>query len=232
MNQFWRTRRNLYYGGHFIEASFGMVFQVCFWERRKLQLVAACASKPIVARYSLALWGTIEVQVCDRNSYYRGGPPQNGSEISTVYGSRNCPCKYIRFGATLRNDRDNFSPSPAFAGLRFQNFRKKRKPGQPPKQICRKPKETRKNLGKPSANWKPAWNLRNPAETLQTPMQKPWKSAETLKTPHKMLGNPAETLRKPCGNPRKLAGNLRKPSETLRKPCGNPRKPLHSPFGN
>ena len=62
------------YGGHFIEASFGMVFQVCFWERRKLQLVAACASKPIVAWYSLALWGTIEVQVCDRNSCYCGGP--------------------------------------------------------------------------------------------------------------------------------------------------------------
>ena len=36
-----------------------VVFQVCFWERRKLQLVAACASKPVVVRYSLASWGTI-----------------------------------------------------------------------------------------------------------------------------------------------------------------------------
>ena len=60
-------RSYTYYGGHFIEASIGMVFQVCFWERRKLQLVAACASKPVVVRYSLASWGTIEVQVCDKN---------------------------------------------------------------------------------------------------------------------------------------------------------------------
>ena len=36
-----------------MEASIGMVFQVCFWERRKLQLVAACASKPVVVRYFL-----------------------------------------------------------------------------------------------------------------------------------------------------------------------------------
>ena len=50
-----------------MEASIGMVFQVCFWERRKLQLVAACASKPVVVRYFLLHVGTIEVQVCDRN---------------------------------------------------------------------------------------------------------------------------------------------------------------------
>ena len=36
-----------------MKASIGMVFQVCFWERRKLQLVAACASKPVVVRYFL-----------------------------------------------------------------------------------------------------------------------------------------------------------------------------------
>ena len=36
-----------------MEASIGMVFQVCFWERRKLQVVAACASKPVVVRYFL-----------------------------------------------------------------------------------------------------------------------------------------------------------------------------------
>ena len=51
----------------------------------------------------------------------------------------------------------------------------------------RKPAETLENF--PQIE-KPARNLRNPAETLQKPMQKPWKSAETLKTPHKMLGNP------------------------------------------
>ena len=49
--QFKKTARN--YGGHFMEASIGMVFQACFWERRKLQLVAACASKPVVVRYFL-----------------------------------------------------------------------------------------------------------------------------------------------------------------------------------
>ena len=31
------------------------VVRTTYWERRKLQLIAACASKPIVARYSLAL---------------------------------------------------------------------------------------------------------------------------------------------------------------------------------
>ena len=36
-----------------MEASIGMVFQVCFWERRKLQVVAACASKPVAVRYFL-----------------------------------------------------------------------------------------------------------------------------------------------------------------------------------
>ena len=132
------------------------------------------------------------------------------------------PCKFVRFGATLRNDRDNFSPSPAFAGLRFQNFRKKRKPGQPPKQICRKPKETRKNLGKSSANWKtcmkPAKPCGNPAETHAKTME----IRRTLKTPHKMSGNPAETLRKPCRNPRKLAGNLRKPFGNPAETQGNP----------
>ena len=51
-----------YYGGHFIDTSIGMVFQVCFWERRKLQLVAAFASKPVVVRYSVASWGIVEAQ--------------------------------------------------------------------------------------------------------------------------------------------------------------------------
>ena len=41
--------------GHFIETSVGIVFQVCFWERRKLQLVAAFAFKPFVVRFSVAL---------------------------------------------------------------------------------------------------------------------------------------------------------------------------------
>ena len=50
---FFNQQGTLNYGGHFIEASFGMVFQVCFWERRKLQLVAACASEPVVVRYFL-----------------------------------------------------------------------------------------------------------------------------------------------------------------------------------
>ena len=36
-----------------MEASIGMVFQLCFWKRRKLQLVAACACKPVVVRYFL-----------------------------------------------------------------------------------------------------------------------------------------------------------------------------------
>ena len=49
----WSSKEE-YYGGHFIETSIGMVFQVCFWERRKLQLVAAFASKPVVVRYSVA----------------------------------------------------------------------------------------------------------------------------------------------------------------------------------
>ena len=57
---FKKTARN--YGGHFIEASIGMVFQVCFWERRKLQLVAAFASKAVVVRYSVASWGIVEAQ--------------------------------------------------------------------------------------------------------------------------------------------------------------------------
>ena len=154
-------------------------------------------------------------------------PPQNGSEISTVYGSRNGPCKYIRFGATLRNVRDNFSPSPAFAGLRFQNFRKKRKPGQPPKQICRKPKETRKNLGKPSANWKtcmkPAKPCGNPAET----------HAKTMEI-RRNSENPSQNVRKPCGNPqetlRKPKKTCRKPPETLRKPFANPAETQGNPY--
>ena len=144
--------------------------------------------------------------------YYRGGPPQNGSEIPSFSGSRNGPYKDKRFGATLRNDHDNFSP--AFAGLRF---------GKPSKQSC-----TQGNLQKPQKTFrklKTARNLRNSAETMQKPMQKPSKS-------HKM----AETLRKPLGNPAETQENLQKtsgnPAETPRKPCRNPRKPLHSPFGN
>ena len=39
-----------------------LVFQVCFWERRKLQLVAAFASKLFVVRYSVASWGIVEAQ--------------------------------------------------------------------------------------------------------------------------------------------------------------------------
>ena len=36
-----------------MESSVGMVFQVYFWERRKLQVVAACASKLVEVRYFL-----------------------------------------------------------------------------------------------------------------------------------------------------------------------------------
>ena len=108
----------------------------------------------------------------------------------------------------------------------FRISGKKENPANLPNKSAGNPRKPAKTLENLPQIEKPARNLRNPAVTLQKPMQKPWKSAETLKTPHKMLGNPAETLRKPCGNPRKLAGNLRKPSgnpsETLRKPKETP----------
>ena len=126
-----------------------------------------------------------------------------GDNVKT---SRNGPYKDIRFGATLRNDHDNFSP--AFAGLRF---------GKSFKQTC-----TQGKLQKPWKTFrklKTARNLRNSAETMQKPMRKPSKPAQNG-------GNPAETLRKPCGNPKKLAENLRKPfgnsAETLQKPKETP----------
>ena len=211
-----------YYGGHFIEASFGMVFQVCLWERRKLQLVAACASKPIVARvllYEVLLRSRftteIRITVLQKRSLQ-------------IYKAQHCAMTVITF---LRLQ--------LLLAWGFKISGKKENPANLPKKSAgnqTKPAKTLENL--PQIE-KPARNLRNPAETLQKPTRKPWKSAETLKTPSKMLGNPAETLRKPCGNPRKLAGNLRKPSgnpsETLRKPFENPAETQgnpYSPFGN
>ena len=42
-----------------MEASVERFFQVCFWERRKLQLVAACASKPVVVSLLLVVLGFV-----------------------------------------------------------------------------------------------------------------------------------------------------------------------------
>ena len=54
-----------------IEASIGMVFQVCFWERRKLQLIAACASKPVVVRYFWLheVWARLGCPRKERNAF-------------------------------------------------------------------------------------------------------------------------------------------------------------------
>ena len=112
----------------------------------------------------------------------------------------------------------------------FRISGKKRKPGQPPKQICRKPKETRKNLGKPSANWKTCMKLAKPC---QNPAETHAKTMEIRRNSE----NPSQNVRKPCGNPqetlRKPKKTCRKPPETLRKPFGNPaetlRKPMETP---
>ena len=118
---------------------------------------------------------------------YRGGPPQNGSEIPPFSGSRNGPYKDIRFGATLRNDHDNFSPT--FSGLSF---------GKPSKQSC-----TQGNLQTAQLSGNHA---ETHAKTIK--IRTKWRKllgnpAETQENLQETSGNPSETPRKPCRNPRK-----------------------------
>ena len=123
---------------------------------------------------------------------YRGGFPQNGSEIPAFSVS-----KKIRFGATLCNGYVNFSP--AFAGLRF---------GKPSKQSCNQGNlQNLRNLPQIENCTKPA-----------TMHAKTSKSAQNGGNAAETLGQPSETPE----NLQETFGNLGKPVESLRKPKETP----------
>ena len=106
----------------------------------------------------------------------REGPPQNDSKILPFSGSRNGPYKEQKARQTFQTKLHPRKPAETLGNL---------------PQLAKLSGNHAETLQKP---WKPAQNVRNPAETLTKPCRNPRKLAENLQKP---FGNPAETQENP-----------------------------------